>query len=70
VTWATSDTTVATVSQQGLVTGVSVGQATITATSQGKGGAATVTVTPEPGGPYDVSGAVALPRTKWKSATH
>jgi hypothetical protein len=70
VSWATSDTTVATVSQQGLVTGVSVGQATITATSQGQSGAATVTVTPEPGGPYDISGAVALPRPKLKSATH
>src|SRR2546428_9209262 len=40
VTWASSDTTVTTVSQEGLVTGVAVGQATITATSQGQSGAA------------------------------
>src|SRR3989449_10251926 len=47
VTWATSDTTVATVSQEGMVTGVGVGVVTITARSQGQSGAATVTVTPE-----------------------
>jgi hypothetical protein len=44
VTWATSDEAVATVSETGLVTGVSVGTATITATSEGQSGTATVTV--------------------------
>ena len=58
VTWATSDTTVATVSQEGMVTGVAVGQVTITATSQGQSGAASVTVTPEADGPEDVRAAV------------
>ena len=59
VTWATSDSTVATVSQDGMVTGVARGQVTITATSQGQSGAATVTVTPEVDGPEDVRAAVA-----------
>jgi uncharacterized protein YjdB len=48
VTWATSDSGVATVSATGLVTGVAVGSATITATSEGKSGTATVTVTAVP----------------------
>jgi hypothetical protein len=59
VTWATSDSTVATVSQDGMVTGVARGQVTITATSQGQSGAATVTVTPEVDGPENVRAAVA-----------
>src|SRR6267143_6001318 len=58
VTWATGDTTVATVSQEGMVTGVAAGQVTITATSQGQSGAASVTVTPEADGPEDVRAAV------------
>jgi len=62
VTWATSDTTVATVTQEGMVTGVGVGVVTITATSQGQDGAATVTVTPESDGPEDLRAAVAQPR--------
>ncbi|TMD70137.1 MAG: hypothetical protein E6I81_14760 [Chloroflexi bacterium] len=70
VTWATSDTTVATVSQEGMVTGVGVGGVTITATSQGQNGAATVTVTPESDGPEDLRAATALPRPKLKSAIH
>ena len=70
VTWATSDTTVATVSQEGMVTGVGVGVVTITATSQGQNGAATVTVTPESDGPEDLRAATALPRPKLKSAIH
>jgi len=44
VTWSSSQTTVATVSPTGLVTGVSGGTATITATSEGRTGTATVTV--------------------------
>jgi hypothetical protein len=47
VTWAASDTTVATVSASGLVTGVAVGGVTITATSGSLTGVAAVTVTPE-----------------------
>ena len=43
-TWATGDPAVATVSNSGLVTAVSPGTVTITATSEGKTGAATVTV--------------------------
>jgi len=63
VTWATSDSTVATVSQDGMVTGVNVGHATITASSQGQSGAAAVTVTPEVEGPDDVKAAGSLPTT-------
>src|SRR5690606_16063559 len=46
VTWSSSDTTVATVSTSGLVTGVAAGTATITAASGDKSGSAEVTVTP------------------------
>jgi uncharacterized protein YjdB len=51
VTWTTSATAVATVSTAGVVTGVAVGSATITATSGGVSGTAavTVTATPKPG---------------------
>ena len=48
ITWSTSNTGVATVSQTGAVTGVAAGTATITATSEGKSGTATVTVTAVP----------------------
>jgi uncharacterized protein YjdB len=44
VTWSSSDKTRATVDGNGLVTGVSYGQVTITATSEGKSGTATVNV--------------------------
>ena len=44
VSWATSAGTVATVSDAGLVTGVSAGTATITASSEGKSGSTVVTV--------------------------
>jgi uncharacterized protein YjdB len=44
VTWLSSDQTKATVDQNGLVTGVSYGQVTITATSEQKTGSATVKV--------------------------
>lgn len=46
VTWGSSDTNVATVSATGVVTGVAVGAVTITATSEGRTGTATITVTP------------------------
>jgi uncharacterized protein YjdB len=49
ITWATSDATLATVSDAGLVTGVAIGgPVTVTATSEGQSGEATVTVTPVP----------------------
>jgi uncharacterized protein YjdB len=48
VTWSSSDATIATVAADGLVTGVTNGEATITATSGGKTGTAHVTVTPTP----------------------
>src|SRR5204863_6580386 len=44
VTWASSNTAVATVSPSGLVTTKAAGSATITATSEGKAGSATGTV--------------------------
>ena len=48
VAWASSNTGIATVSETGVVTGVAPGDATVTATSEGKSGTATVTVTPIP----------------------
>jgi uncharacterized protein YjdB len=48
ITWASSATGVATVSGAGLVNAVSLGSATITATSEGRSGTATVTVTSVP----------------------
>src|SRR5204863_7628143 len=44
LTWSSSNGAVATVSGSGVVTGAAVGTATITATSEGKGGSATITV--------------------------
>jgi uncharacterized protein YjdB len=44
VTWASSNTALATVSSSGLVAGVAAGSATITATSEGQSGSSTVTV--------------------------
>ena len=44
VTWSSSDGSVARVSETGLVTGMGVGSATITATSEGKSGTASVMV--------------------------
>lgn len=48
VTWSSSNTSVATVSTQGVVTGVATGAATITASSAGRSGQAAVTVTLPP----------------------
>jgi probable HAF family extracellular repeat protein len=48
VSWSSGQPTVATVNQQGLVSGVSAGEATITAASEGKSGSATITVRPAP----------------------
>jgi len=45
VSWSSSNTSRATVTSSGLVTGLSTGTVTITATSEGRSGAATLTVT-------------------------
>src|SRR3989441_85804 len=56
VTWGTSDANLATVDANGLVTGKSVGgPVTITATSEGKSGTSSVTVTPAPVASVDVT---------------
>src|SRR6266705_1352466 len=48
ITWASSQSSIAGVNASGLVAGVAVGSATITATSEGKNGASTITVTTPP----------------------
>ena len=48
VTWTSDNTTAATVSSSGLVSGVAAGSATITATSEGQSGTAAITVTTAP----------------------
>ena len=48
VTWSTADPAVATVSDDGLVTGVAPGATTITASGGGSSGTATITVAPGP----------------------
>src|SRR6059036_3297003 len=55
VTWSSSNTAVATVSNSGLVSGVTPGSATITATSEGKSGTSSVTVTNVPVATVDVT---------------
>ncbi|HEV8266218.1 MAG TPA: Ig-like domain-containing protein, partial [Gemmatimonadales bacterium] len=56
ISWTSSDTAVATVSDTGLVTGQAPGLATITATSEGKSGSASITVTePRPVATVDVT---------------
>ncbi|MDQ2664785.1 MAG: Ig-like domain-containing protein, partial [Gemmatimonadota bacterium] len=53
VTWVSSNTAAATVSQAGVVTGVAPGSATITATSEGKSGTSSITITPPPAIPVN-----------------
>jgi uncharacterized protein YjdB len=48
VTWSTSNAAAATVNSSGVVTGVAAGSATITATSSGKTGTSSITVTAVP----------------------
>ena len=50
VTWSTSNAAAATVNGSGVVTGIAAGSATITATSSGKSGTSTITVTAPSGG--------------------
>ena len=60
VAWTSSNTAIATVSAAGLVTGVAAGSATITATSEGKSGTASVTVAIVPVASVTVSPATAV----------
>jgi uncharacterized protein YjdB len=72
ITWSSSATGIATVNSSGLVTGVSPGSATITATSEGKTGTATITVTQVPVASVTVtpgSGTVAIGSSLQLSAT-
>ncbi len=55
VTWSSSDTTVATVSASGLVSGVRAGSAVITATIEGKAGQAQLTITAPAVASIDIS---------------
>src|SRR5205823_14623977 len=48
VTWSSSNTSVASVTSSGLVSGGAAGSATITATSEGQSGTASITVTSVP----------------------
>src|SRR5206468_1460167 len=59
VTWASSNTAVATVNSSGLVTAAGAGSATITVTSEGKSGTAAITVTVVPVAAVTVSPASA-----------
>jgi protocatechuate 3,4-dioxygenase beta subunit len=61
VTWSTNAPAIATVDANGLVSGKSPGTATITATSEGKGGSTNVTVTP--GAPVRLAFSVQPPAT-------
>src|SRR2546426_12341078 len=77
ITWASSNTAIATVSVTGLVTGVAVGAATITATREGQNGTAaltvatvpvaSVTISPTPADVY-VGGAVQLTAARKEAA--
>ncbi|MEQ1855284.1 MAG: Ig-like domain-containing protein [Longimicrobiales bacterium] len=58
VSWASQNGTTATVAPSGLVTALAQGTVTITATSDGVGGSATITVLPPPVATIDVSPAV------------
>jgi uncharacterized protein YjdB len=62
VTWKSSNDAVATVSASGVVTGLAVGTAIITATSESKSGTATVTVVPGPAATVTVAPAAATVR--------
>src|SRR5881628_2050984 len=59
VTWSSSNPAVATVNGAGQATGVAVGAATLTATSEGKSGTAAITVTTVPVASVTVSPATA-----------
>jgi uncharacterized protein YjdB len=56
ISWSTSNAGAATVNSSGVVTGVSAGSATITATTSGKSGTSSITVTAPPPPPPPPSG--------------
>src|SRR6266481_5024453 len=64
VTWSTDNGSVATVSGTGLVTAAGAGSATITATSEGKSGTASVTVT-APTGQFAIGDSVQTTVSTW-----
>lgn len=77
VTWTSGTSSVATVSSNGEVTGVSAGTSLITATSEGKSGSATITVTANPPGSFQLtsptnrsSGASTTPTFSWQSSAN
>jgi uncharacterized protein YjdB len=63
ITWSTSNSAVATVGANGVVTGVTAGLATITATCAGKTGTSSVTVTAAPPPPPVVTTVTVTPPT-------
>ena len=63
VAWSTSDANAATVNSSGVVTGVAVGSPTITATSSGKSGTSSITVTAGPPPPPVVTTVTVTPGT-------
>src|SRR5438046_1012384 len=63
VSWGSSNTAVATVTASGLVTGKAAGTATITATSEGRSGPSTITVTPVPVASVTITPATATIQT-------
>src|SRR3989449_1259723 len=70
IAWSSGSPAVATVSASGLVTGVAAGSVTITATSEGQSGTATITVSTVPvasvtvsPGTASVQAGPAVPRT-------
>ena len=67
--WASSNHTVATVSQTGLVTAVAPGTASITAVGKGMPGSTTLTVTPAPLGPATKLAFITQPTGAIASAT-
>src|SRR5213078_1934746 len=72
VTWSSSNTSVAVADVNGNVTGIAPGSATITATSEGKSGTASITVTNVPVASVTVSppsASVAQGQTTQLSAT-
>jgi DNA-binding beta-propeller fold protein YncE len=76
VTWSSATTAVATVNGSGLVTGVSPGNSVITATSEGKTGSATITVTGNPPGAFQLvlptnrsAGVSTAPSFSWQAAS-
>lgn len=72
VTWSSSSPSTATVSSAGLLTAVAVGTATVTASSEGRSGAATVTIVtaPPPGGwPNEPAGFTMVRDAAWNAVT-